>query len=327
MRDGAATDLAISGNVYVHGSLEGNHGSTISSNASNLFFHAGASYVHHYTNSEGSLPLADWHKTSVIHIAGYTSATAASVGGNWGQDFGTMIWNTANLQSSFDLMGRLDHVKGDLIIQSTNSQRLLMSSMAGTDELVVDENFQLLGSSAVELTNSSSGHYTLRTGNDVVVNTTGTLSMANQGIGVIRPGNDITLINGIISESGTGTGEFNFSNSSKHRFDRGTNGVSGALNGRINYVVAASDTLELLNAVLPAGVGTNNGNILSVSGTLMVGATDAAGAIQNNTTGGNIRTTVSLRTFSSGSRVIYAGTQAQFLGNAGEGGLVQPRLQ
>jgi hypothetical protein len=317
LRDGAGIDIIIEGRVEVDGVIDGGDGSSIASNATTLFFNQTSSYIHRYTSTQGSIPLASWHPASVIEISGYTSAAAASTEGNWNQHFGSMVWNTPDLQNVFDLRGNLNHLRGDMMIQSTNSQQLLLSSLSGSDTLAVDGDLQLDGSASIELTNISTGDFTLRIGNDVIINTTGSLSIANHGKGIISIGNDFSLTNGTISESGTGTGEFIFNNATRHQFSRGASGLNGIFSGRINYSISAMDSLDLGIAVLSAGIGTNNANMLSVWGTIMVGSPDPAGAIQNNTTGGNVRTTVSQRVFWPGSRVIYSAQFPQFIGNAG----------
>lgn len=316
LNNGSGTDLLVLGRVDVDGTIEGLDGSSISSTAATLFFHEGSLYHHRHTTSEGSLPLAAWHREATVMISGFTTVSSATGTGNWSQDFGSMIWNTPALQSTFDLAGYLDHLQGDFIIQSTGSQILLLSSAAGTDMLQVDGDVQLAGSASMELTSSAAGVFTLIVGEDLFVNTTGVLSLANQGRGVLDLRGDVSIMAGTISESGTGTGDFQFANASRHRFSRGASGLDGVFAGRINYLIAAEDTLDLGISVLSPGTGTNNANTLSLAGTLMVGSTDSPGAIQNNTTGGNIRTTVSQRMFLPGSRVIYAGAQPQFIANS-----------
>jgi hypothetical protein len=317
LRDGPGVDLVIGGHVEVDGVIDGADGSRITSSANTLFFNRTSSYIHRYTSTEGSIPLAWWHSASVIEISGYTSAGAASVDGNWNQPFGSMIWRTDDLQNVFDLRGNLNHLQGDMLIQSTNSQMLLLSSLGGADTLAVDGDFRLDGSASIELTNTSTGEFTLIVGKNIIINTTGSLSLANHGKGAISIGNAFSISNGTISESGTGTGEFIFNNATRHQFSRGASGLNGIFNGRINYTISATDSLDLGIAVLSPGIGTNNSNMLSVLGTVMVGSTDPAGAIQNNTTAGNIRTTVSQRVFWPGCRVIYSATSPQFIGNSG----------
>jgi hypothetical protein len=317
LRDGSGVDLTIDGRVDVDGVIDGGDASAISATANNLFFHKASRYIHRHAATEGSLPLASWHRESNIEIAGFTTVMLASGAGNWDQDFGSVIWNTTNLQGVFDLRGLLNHIGGSLIIQSTGTQRLLMSSLNAIDTLHITGDFLLDGAASVELTNSSTADFTIRVGGDVIINTSGTLSLANQGTGRVDVGNDLVINNGTITESGTATGEFLFNNARLHRFDRGASGQSGVFNGRINYTIGAMDSLDLNIAVLPTGVGTNNANVLTVQGTIIVGSTDASGAIQNNTTAGNVRTTVSQRVFAPGSRVVYAGLQPQFIGNSG----------
>src|SRR5688572_5337620 len=91
LRDGPGVDLVIGGLVEVDGVIDGADGSRITSSAHTLFFNRTSSYIHRYTSTEGSIPLASWHSASVIEISGYTSAGAASVDGNWNQHFGSMI--------------------------------------------------------------------------------------------------------------------------------------------------------------------------------------------------------------------------------------------
>jgi hypothetical protein len=99
LRDGPGVDLVIAGRVDVDGVMEGGDGSSVISSAATLLFRQTSSYIHRYTNTQGSVPLASWHPESVVQISGYTSATAASADGNWNQDFGSMIWNTPKMYS------------------------------------------------------------------------------------------------------------------------------------------------------------------------------------------------------------------------------------
>lgn len=317
LRDGPGIDLLIAGTVDVDGLIDGGDGSTISSSAATLFFHPLSRYVHRHSSTEGALPLATWHRESTVEVAGYTSVTFASGAGNWHQQFGSITWNTANLQGVFDLRGLLNHIDGNFTIQSTGIQRLLMSSLNVIDTLAIAGTFHLDGNASLELANASAAEFTMKVGGDVIINTNGTLSLANNGRGRVDVGSDVIIMNGTITETGTATGEFLFANGKRHRFDRGASGLSGIFNGRINYTVASMDSLDLGISVLSPGIGTNNANVLSVQGTIMVGSTDAAGAIQNNTTAGNVRTTVSQRVFAPGSCVVYSGLQPQFVGNSG----------
>jgi hypothetical protein len=213
LQNGSGTDLTIQGEVDVFGILDASDGSLIVSNVVSLTFYNGSTYRHRNTTTEGVLPQALWYPSSTVEILGYTTFAGATAAGNWSQAFGTMVWNTINLQVPFDLVGRLDKLQGDLEILSTGSSYLLLSSLAGSDGLSVGNDLLLEGSASLELTNSASGDFSITTGGDVVINTTGFLSMANRGRGTLRPGGDVHVENGTISESGTATGEFLFSKS------------------------------------------------------------------------------------------------------------------
>ena len=88
--------------------------------------------------------------------------------------------------------------------------------------------------------------------------------------------------------------------------------TGGSITNPLNYTVA--DNGKILD------LGTKDALIGQGSFTLFNGALlhvkslDAAGAIQNNTTAGNIRVS-GTRTYQAGSTIIYNGSAAQFIGN------------
>lgn len=317
VRNGPGVDLLVSGYLDVSGVLEGGDRSEIQSATGLALFRKGGVYRSLHAAAEGSIPLATWHSESTVEVTGYTTANVATEAGHWGQVFGNMVWNAGAQQSVFNFNGLLKRLQGNLLVYSTGSRGLLFSGRTGQEELVVDGDLVISGDSRVELTNAALGRFTLSIGRNFVLDTSGSMSFASEGYGVLAVGRDVVIRRGMISESGAATGVFLFAGSRRHRFDRDVSGEAGVFSGRINYTVAAADTLDLGNAVLGYGAGNANANTLRVEGTLILGSGDPLGAFQNTTTGGNIRTAVSYRSFAAGSRVIYRGRARQFMADAG----------
>ncbi|MBL7858433.1 MAG: hypothetical protein JNM57_12150 [Cyclobacteriaceae bacterium] len=310
-------DFDSQGTTWVEGILIGAPESVISSSSGSLFFVNGSVYRHQHTTSEGSIPLATWDVSSTVEIVGYTTVTEASMTGNWSQAFGNFAWNTSSLMVPFNLHGLLVLIEGSFSVFSTGQASLMLSDITTGGPLIVGSNFIISGSGNVILSNQPALDFTVQVDQDFHINTTGTLSFATDGIGRLVVGRDVLISKGTITESNLGAGYFIFQNGRRHAFYRGVSGDAGTISGRINYYVDQYDTLDLGTSVLPTGTGNGNANEFSLLGVLRVGSTASGGAIQNNTTAGNLRTAVSYRVFHPGSQVIYDGTAPQFIGNPG----------
>src|SRR5690349_11877817 len=78
--------------LTVDGTLAAQNGSTLTVPAATDLTLNGT-YQHLFTTTQGIIPLAVWGTSSILEVAGYTTFTTATAAGNWGQNFGRVIWN------------------------------------------------------------------------------------------------------------------------------------------------------------------------------------------------------------------------------------------
>lgn len=215
----------------------------------------------------------------------------------------------------------------DLIISGTS--RALFG--AGTNTIVnigrdflysstnsTGTNFATTGLTTVNVTgnftmNASGGRLNLASSGNGVLNTTGnfTVTAGSFFFGSASAATGSVNITGNFSNGGTlnegssssSAANVNFVGSATHTF---TN--SGTFTNSINFSVASLSTLDMGTAVM-SGSGT-----FTLNGTLRLGATDVAGALQAGTSGGNIRVS-GTRTYASNSTIVYNGAGAQFIGD------------
>jgi len=333
----AAIDLALFNNgvnfgfLSVFGQVTGNNGSTFSGTSiNNVSFEASATYRHNYTTTEGSLPVADWDPASIALIEGYNTSITATAGGNWSQNFGHFTVNCfLPFTATIDFSGLLTSVAGDLTLTATNggtaSQGQVLFSSGQAPTITIGGDFIASGTSRFYF--SSGGATTsISIGGDFRVTSTN-----NKGFGLATAGTTIAnvsgdfffdgvgarfyLINGAGSATMNLTGDFTLVNGTYPTngnlvFNGTTQSYSSTSNftGAVNITIAPSSTLSLGTNVL-AGSGT-----FTLQGTVGLGSLEPTGAIVNSTSLGNIRTPVAQRSYASGSRIIYNGAAAQFMG-------------
>lgn len=342
--NGTGVDFAMNGSIIVTGTFALTNGATHTGmTTSTASFEANSTYQHLYTTTEGVIPQATWDPASTIQILGYTTFNAATVGGNWGQNFGHVTWNCTAQTSSLNLNGLFalsanGGIEGDLsvnstgtgVVQITNAQSAAMEiagslSIAGTSRV----HFTVSGVVTLDLGGSFVFTSTNATGSELVDNTgscaidiAGDFSMNatggdldcsdnGNGSGTLNISGNFELLAGTLQETGGGTaqGNINFvGTDATHTF---TN--SGTINNVINYLIPATNTVIVTGESRMRGVG----GTLTLNGILRVESAAANGAIQTGNTNaantGNIRTTT--RVYNTGSEVIYGGTSAQVIGN------------
>lgn len=149
----------------------------------------------------------------------------------------------------------------------------------------------------------SAGQGTLTVNGDITV-TDGQIIKSNSGTGILNVNGNFSLTSGSISNSGGGTFNMNFDGAKTHTYSY----TGTPISSQINYIVTTNDVLDLGTSVL-----TGSGNFTN-NGTVRLGSTDAGGALQNGSSGGNVQVSGS-RTFSPGTLIVYNGTGPQFIGN------------
>lgn len=288
----------------VDGTLE-NTVSILTFDASLLVFNAGSNY-RHLNRTGGDIPLGTWNIASTCTIAGMAEANALPPN-NLGQAFGNFTWNTPSMGSSttFSLGGGLQTVNGDFTVVSTGSTPKVVRLKSGGPgyNLAVGGNF-VIQSGSLALTQSQTSTTSITVGGDINI-TGGTLTLGitnNSPTNVFLNGNFQKSAGTITRGTGTGAGTIRFDGAVQ------TYANNADINSAINFAVESGSNLNLGTTYL-SGTGTF---ALNTGGTLQVGSVDALGAIQTTTTGGNIRVS-GIRTYQTGTTVIYNGAAQQFM--------------
>lgn len=284
----------------------------------------GGVHVHSTGAGVDVIPDAGWQSGSTCQINA-TSGTVPSIASSIA--FHHFVWNGTVQSTALNLAGQLSVINGDLIIQDTNNQFLLLSQ---NSTLTVGGDFVMQGQSRLQLNSTGTSTFNISgnlnisststtapfavsfnaTGSSTI-NVTGNFLKSNAstvnmtvatGTTNLNILGDFSLTGGVLTK-GSGPGTINFNGATTNTF---TN--SGTISGTIGFVVASLKTLNLGTSSI-TGTGP-----LTVNGTLGLGSTDASGALQTGVSGGNIRVS-GIRTYSSGSTIMYNGTGAQFIGN------------
>jgi hypothetical protein len=301
-----------------------NAGTISTSAADQLVISSAAEFE--YAKNGGTLPLATFDDSSTMTITGVTTAAPANLSQPGG--FSHFVWN-CNQSTTVYLNGLLTWVRGDLSITNTNNQVLAFANASSPTPHVISGNFNVTGNSRFYLTltsaitvnlagnfnfNSSSGSFSslvvstgsanFNIGGNTTVNSSGTLDLSGgSGIGTMNLSGNFVMSSGVLTETGTAVGAINFVKSGLQTFSH----TGGSITNQIDYTVASGSTLQTLNE--SALIGRS----LVLNGAINVGSLNSTGAIVSSTTVGSIRT--SIRTYNSGSRIIYGGAGAQTVGN------------
>ncbi|MEO7990173.1 MAG: T9SS type A sorting domain-containing protein [Chryseolinea sp.] len=311
--------------LLVDGTLVASPGSTITgTNGTNLHISNTGTYRHSFTTTEGTIPLATWDASSILEISGYTTTfTTATAGGNWGQNFGNVLWNCASQTSTITLSGLLTTIQGNLTVSSTGASGVLRFGTTGASAISVGGDFSVNGGTRLVFCTTGTTVFNV-TGNFTQNLSAGYVRLAdagNDGIGTLNLTGDFTLQAGVFTENGNNVaqGNINFVGTAGtiHAFtEAGT--PTTTLTNRLAYSVADDNELDVIGESQLAGSGTCFFT-LGTNAILSVASTDAAGAIQTgagqSAAGGNVRVTATNRVFNAGSQVIYNGSGAQFMGN------------
>jgi hypothetical protein len=328
VEDGVNTPLRINSNAFLYnfgtldlqsqlsstpcqvaGELYGGNLSTIQiSNPSLLVFNSGGRYRHVHA-SGGNIPLAMWDVNSSCIINGLTKYTSPAVPGNLGQAFGNFMWDTPGLgsSSSFSLGGALTTVNGSLILRSTNNRAVRFSSILPGYNLVVGGDVTIQ-TGVYWLTANQSSPSSITIGGNLIMQS-GTLILGtynNSAIDIRLNGNFQKTGGTITRGTGTGFGTIRFNGGAVQTYSNNSN-----ITTAIHFAVENGSTLDLGTNFL-SGTGRFT---LNSGTTLNVGSIDTGGAIQLGSTRGNIRTT-GVRTYASGSTVVYEGAAQQYIGAA-----------
>lgn len=287
----------------------------------------------HIHASAVALPYADWQTGSTLT---FYATNANPIIDDLSIQFYNFVWDGREQSQNMHFFGRLRNVAGHLTIFDTNGRTLNFATNTAYT-LNIGRNFSLLGNGQVYLTNSSSAVLNIGSisspGNLQV--TSGTLVCAINGATTLNISGGIGLTGGTVSlrtqtdagggvtnlnvigdffQTGgaitrsvaAGTANINFTGAgTTSTFTK----TGGSIVNAINFTVTNGKTLDLGTFAL-----TGSGSFTALNGSIIhLKALDALGAIQNNTTGGNIRVS-GTRTFQAGSTLVYNGADTQFMG-------------
>jgi hypothetical protein len=319
-----------------------NSGSITTSTSSALVFNSGSEYNHSRTG--GGIPISTWSSGSICRITGWTttatSADLTAFRNSLNQSFHHFTWESAQ-SSNVEFNGFLKTVNGDLTISRTGSlinnasNTKVVFGLNGiptaTGSLIVKGNFIVTGNSQVTI--NTSGTYTMTVEGNVslssdnvgnlnpywITNTNGTTNLNVLGDFTLTKGVlDLNVVNGnssinvgknfvfsggtITRSASQGQGIINFYNGGTHTYTR----TAGLFTSQpITFQVSSGNILDLDSYTI--GNASGSGAFLN-SGTVVVGSTNATGAIS-----GNILPVS--RTFNSGSTIIYRSGFSQFMGS------------
>lgn len=332
VNSGTTLNLNLTNPTVINGVL--NNSGTITGQTSLVTING--SYNH--TRNGGSIPSATWVAGSFCNVTGVTN----TVPGGLGQSFDSFIWNCTQT-GTINFAGNLTSVGANLTISSTNGQQLQLATsqapvvsiggnltVSGNSRLSfittgsgatinVGGNFYYQSTNTTGSTLKSSGTYTLNLTGDFNMNA-GTSSAQGRLLFSSGAGNATWNLNqgnfllkcGTLTRSG-GAGVVNFNFAGLQTF---SNDSIGTISSVVNFLVSSGTTLDM-----PVNVWDNTTDsriqgtgTFTLNGTLRVGSVNSTGAIVTGNTLGNIRNS-GVRTYNSGARIVYAGLNAQFIGN------------
>lgn len=302
-----------------------NFGRVSTTAGTQLVVQAGAEYRH--AKNGGELPLATWDDNSSILFNAITTAAPTNLN-QGGAGFYNVVWNCSGQSTTVGLAGNLRQVRGNLTVTNTNGNLLTFATTSAPAPISVGLDFTVSGNSRVSFSSTadvtvniggdfnfnatavagspvttSSGTTTLTVTGDFLMNAPGGILnlSSGSGSGSLALAGNFTLTSGTLLESSSGSGFITYNGVSTQQFAN-----SGTIQNNITHTIAVGSTLALASEQAITGVS------LVVDGTIRLGSLNTSGALVTGTTLGNVRTTA--RTFNTGSRIVYAGAAAQFIG-------------
>lgn len=265
-----------------------------------LAFEDGSVYLH--SRDGGSIPVAEWETGSNCRITGIV---ASAPGITSGTQFENFIWDCTLQAADISLSGRLNSVKGDFEILSTNNvtynNNALLLGLGESGNITIEGNFFLKGNSTLVIAPGSAQREMTVYKNFSIVDSNCKLYLGSTNPATLKVAGDFSHLSGSI----TGPGSIFFIGNEMQMYS------SVAPHADIvNYTVNNGAFLQMGTAENYSRIGGNGTFTLSAGGTL--GITSANG-ITTSGSSGNIQITT--RVYNSGANYIYNGNGAQASGN------------
>ncbi|CAN5372723.1 hypothetical protein BH09BAC3_BH09BAC3_12870 [soil metagenome] len=304
--DGTGIDLDINGGgnfqltddgifdgsfLTVAGYLNNSGTITFDTNISTMTFQSGSTYEH--SQNGGAIPLATWNSNSLALVTGVTDVSPT----NGNQNFGRFTWNSTS-QTGTRVLG-LTGTKtfgGDVTLLSTGSGTLAFSVVSSTS-ITIAGNFTISGSAAFFLTSSSAVTLTVNGNYSNSSSGASRIQISGTGPGILNVKGNFTQSAGSLrSVAMVPASQVNFSGTGVQTLTSGGTFID------LNFTVKNGATLNIPGNNAISGTGDFT---VETGGRILVGSKDAAGAIQNSTTNGNIQNS-GARTYNN-STVVYDG--------------------
>lgn len=293
----------IANTANINGTLQVENTATFS--GTGITFNAGSTYNHN--RDGGAIPTATWNVNSTALISGITGTRPEG----YGQNFGNFTWQSSSQNADISFAAGLGVIGGNLTIANTGSASLnLMFSGPDTYTNTVNGDFIQTGgifrlagnegNGAANMTLNIGGNFSLSGGTfDVQGNIT------YGGTGIVNVNGNVSLNSGTLTETGSGTANFNFTGTNANRtYSRSSTTISNTINFAINPLSTVDFGTSILN-------GSNGTFILNSTATLITANTLG---ITNSGNSGSIQTT-GVRTYNASANYVYNGQYDQVSGN------------
>ncbi len=234
-------------NTTVTGTLTKN-GGTLTSNAANLVFANGGTYVH--AMNGGAIATATWQDGSTCRVTGVT--TTVPTVASFAQSFSNFEWDCTSQTSSVSLIGNLTTIRNNFNMVSSGSAVLQMAI------------------SGAIFTVSIGGNFT-QSGGSLTLNTT-------SGSATVNINGNFTMSGGTLTR-GSGTGSINFTGTSVQQFSKS----GGTISGSMPFTVKTGATVDFGTSVLDGTSATftsESGSTLITSNNAGFSSSGNSGSIQ-----------------------------------------------
>lgn len=292
----------IANTANINGTLQVENTATFS--GTGITFNAGSTYNHN--RDGGTIPTATWNVNSTALISGITGTRLEG----FGQNFGNFTWQSSSQNADISFAAGLGVIGGNLTIANTGSASLNLM-LSGPDTYINTINGDLIqtggvfkiagnGTAIANMTLNIGGNFTLSGGTfDVQGNIT------SGGTGTVNVNGNVNLSNGTLTETGSGTANFNFTGTNTNRtYSRSNTTISNTINFAINPLSTVDFGTSILN-------GSNGTFILNSTATLITANTQGITSSGNS---GSIQTT-GVRTYNASANYVYNGQYDQVSGN------------
>jgi autotransporter-associated beta strand protein len=323
----ASTELAVrSGGLFAH---NGTSGTCVNNGGGTVTFENGGRFL--LLRSGGTIPTATWNTGSTCEVNYNTASTTRPGNNSHGQAFYHFHWNNTNQTAGNDLNNTLTNVSGNLTINAgvlpnafecklnnsggsgnqffggdiiVNAGRLNWASGSGPFVWTVRGNFLINAGTAMDLSGSASGSYTMLLDSGAVQNYTcagtnsalrlnwtvaaGTTLNLNNDLPLTVTGRTLTA-NGIVNINGNtvsadlvaGNGTIRNQGGGNGKLVVGTGNGNNTLDGTLNLLDGTSGSLGMIKAgsgTLTVSVAqTFSGGLVVSNGTVLVNNVTGSG--------------------------------------------------